>query len=90
MVTQALDDPKVIVDGYLHELRVYATRVFCLGAELEADEVEDRQRRLAELMAIGDALGLTKKELVTLVYRGVFEQRGRCGCPTCRARSAGV
>ena len=81
-----LVDSKVLMAEHQAVLREYARRVMVLGESLGVDEEHDKGRRMRELAAIGSSLRLTEKEIVALVYRGLFVSKRGCNCPTCRGR----
>ena len=89
MSTHLLSEPKVLMAQHLAVLRDYGQRVFSGGGMLAAEEEEDRLSRVAEFMAIGKSCRLTERELVALVYRGFFDRKLACECPTCRERAGG-
>ena len=90
MVTQLLAEPKALIGEHADVLRDYAWRVFCQGESLTAEEDKDRTERVREFLAIGKSFRLTYNEMVTLLYRGLFDERGRCGCIGCRSRQRQV
>jgi len=49
-------------------------------------EDEDRVERAREYWALGAAFGLTEREIVDLVFKGLFVAERGCECPTCRER----
>lgn len=72
--------------GHLEALRVYAKRVLIRGDALADAEQLDERARISQLVAIGHTFGLTDKEMVGLIFKGILRGPRRCGCPTCRAR----
>ena len=70
----------------LSALRDYASRVFLQDLPLGAPEEIERAGLVEEYRAIGGSFGITERELVVELYRGLLTGRGRCGCPTCRDR----
>ena len=44
---------------------------------------------MSELLAMGSCLSLTGHEMVALIFKDMFDERRRCGCPTCRNKSVG-
>ena len=88
MTASILKEAKVLVAEHVRVLRSYARRVLLQGESLTEVEDSDRQHRMDELLAIGGCLSLTGHELVALILKDIFDERRRCGCPTCRNRSA--
>ena len=86
MATDLSADLKNIMARNYETLAAYARRMILHGESLSQDEDEDRSVRLREFFGIGTSFECTKKDLVTLLFREVFEARRRCDCPTCRAR----
>ena len=82
----AATDPRELIAQHAEDLREYARRVLVLGERLSPQEEEDRAAKLKELLAIGSTFRLTERELVGLVFRGVFRRPKGCDCPTCRTR----
>ena len=87
MTTSTLKEAKVLVAEHVQVLTGYAHRVLVQGGSLSEVEDSERQQRMAELLAMGSCLSLTEKELVALIFKNMFDERRRCGCPTCRNRS---
>ena len=90
MVTQLLAEPKELIGEHVDTLRDYARRVLSQGETLTAQEDKDRAERVREFLALGKFFNLTYGEMVTLLYRGLFDERGRCGCGSCRSRQSQV
>ena len=88
MTTSTLRAARVLVAEHVQVLRGYARRVLLDGGSLSEIEDSERQQRMGELLAMGSCLKLTGNELVSLIFKDMFDERRRCGCPTCRKRSA--
>ena len=88
MTTLTARDPKSLVAEHLATIRGYAERVLTRRESLDASESADVDSRVAELFAIGSSFRLTEREMVVLLYRGLFPSpvTSRCGCPTCSRR----
>ena len=89
MTTLTASNPKELVAEHLAIIRGYAERALTGSASLDASEEADADSRMAELFAIGSSFKLTKREMVVLLYRGLFTSpaTSRCGCPTCNRRA---
>ncbi len=81
-------DPNELMAQHLAELKTYARRVLLHDEVLTQHEEDDRQKRLREVLAMGNALGLTEREVALRLYQEVFESRprARCWCLGCRGR----
>ena len=80
-------NPKELMSQHQAALRAYAKRVMVQGDGLTPAEDDDRARRMQEYMAIGRSLNVTHKEMVAVIFRGMFAVKRGCGCPTCRERA---
>lgn len=78
------DMRRTIMSQHLQVLRQYAQRLLLDGGHLTVEEQADKDIRMGEFMAIGSAFEMSKMEMVTLVYRGLFEPQDPCPCPKCR------
>lgn len=87
MTTLVAVPPRELMQEHLKVLREYAHQVLVGGEALESRTDKDCRRRMAEFLAIGATFHLTEKELVRLVYHGLFAAKPQCGCPSCRARA---
>ena len=81
-------DMSDVMSDHLDVLRQYATRVIKSGEALTEDEEVDRNTRFREYADIGGSFKLTESEMVGLVYRGLFANSVRCGCPQCNSRNS--
>ncbi len=86
MNTSLCADVQAAMDEHVASLKGYARRVLTEDAPLDPQEDADRISRVREFTAIGHSLGCTERELVTLVYKGLFSTRRTCDCPTCQSR----
>lgn len=81
-------DPRELMGEHAEALREYARRALVQGESLSPEEEEDKAARAREFMALGSTFKLTERELVGLVFRGLFREARRCNCWSCRARRA--
>ena len=86
MVGVVATNPKELFAEHLRVLRGYAKRVARQGEYLTGSEEQEVEERLREFFAVGGLLGLTNKEMVLLLYRGVWAEQRSCDCMTCTAR----
>ena len=89
MTTQLSANPKQIMANHLAALQHYARRVVVQGEILAPPDEDDITARMREYLTIGISLKCTEKELVRLVYKGLFEAKRGCDCPGCLARISG-
>jgi hypothetical protein len=75
-----------LLSQHLAQLKAYARRVLAKEEALDASEEDDQRTRMREVLAIGSSFKLTESEMVGLVFKGLFEARLHCKCPTCQAR----
>ena len=87
MSTLETTDPRALFDEHLSTLREHAGRIFLQETALSPAEEEDRESRMLELLAIGTSCGLTKREMVILLFGDVLNARARCDCTSCRGRT---
>lgn len=87
MTNLTLADPWKTMAQHQASLRHYAKRVLLRGKILPLQEDNEKIQRMREYLAIGCSFGLAPKELVAVLYRGLFVSRPRRGCPGCRVRS---
>ena len=80
-------NPQELMSQHQTALRAYAKRVMVRGDDLTPAEDDDRARRMQEYLAVGSSLNLTRKEMVAVIFRGMFAVKRGCGCPTCRERA---
>ena len=79
-------EPKVLFQRHLETLRECAQTIFKHSKVLSPREDDDRAEKVREYWALGASFGLTEKEIVELVYKGLFIVEPGCDCPTCRER----
>ena len=76
-------------DGPLHEhlekLREYAQKVIIDGDALSPEEEADREARFVLFAELGGSCRMTEREMVSLMFRGVFTPAPPCWCSKCRA-----
>ena len=89
MTTQLSEKPKQLMAKHLAALQDYARRVVVRGEILAPPDEDDIATRMWEYFSIGISFKCTKKELVRLVYKGLFEAKRGCDCPSCLARISG-
>jgi|ETNmetMinimDraft_2_1059921.scaffolds.fasta_scaffold113696_2 hypothetical protein len=80
--------PKKEMALHCAALREYAGRVVARGEELTPCESDDQAERMREFLAMGSSFRLTYKEIVRLIYDGLFSEKRGCDCPGCAARKA--
>ena len=88
MISPTLADPKEIMARQLSILREYACKTVLHGNSLAPDEEADRADHMREFLATGESFSLTEKEMVDLIYSGLFRNRRECGCHSCRCRAS--
>ena len=88
MTTIAVKRTEELLGEHVQVLRGYAQRVLQEGDALSEVEESDRERRMAQLLAMGSCLKFTESFMVTVIYQDIFKSPRRCGCPTCRNRTA--
>ncbi len=74
MTAAASTDATQLMAQHLSTLRTYATRVVLNGESLAAHEEEDRSSRMRESLGIAGSYRCTEREMVGLLYRGLFSQ----------------
>ncbi len=79
-------DAKRMMANNQEALIGYAWRVLLHGESLSEDEQADLDYRVMEFMAIGISYKCTKRELVMLLYRGLFQGERSCDCFSCKTR----
>ena len=67
------EKPMEVMAQHLSVLRAYARQVIVQDEPLILCERQDKSRRLREFVAIGASYKCTEKELVGLLYRGMFQ-----------------
>ena len=74
------------MEQILSALVAYARRAMVDEVPLTPLEESDKSLRMRMYLGMGASFQCTKKELVELLYRGVFESGRGCDCVTCLAR----
>ena len=77
------DVKKTILSQHLSALRSYLRKAFVDRDDLSRDENMDRQVRMREFLAIGKSFGLTDKQLVAHLFKGLFKNTQVCECAEC-------
>ena len=85
MASLAVRDPNQLMAQHQEALRKYTRRALKNGETLAYYEREDKALRLREFLAIGNTFGLSNKEMVVHLYRGLFDFKQGCDCPGCQA-----
>ena len=83
-------DTKGMMTKHQEALCEYARRVLLHGEFLCEDEQADLASQVQEFMAIGISYKCTKRELVMLLYKGLFQGKRGCDCPSCKTRTSPV
>jgi hypothetical protein len=88
MTTLTARDPKDLVAEHLAIIRGYVERMLTGRESLDASEDADADSRVSEFFAIGSSFKFTEREMVVLLFGGLFPppRTSRCGCPTCSRR----
>ena len=86
MTSLMATSPRELITLHREALVKYGTMALIKGEQLSALELEDHRKRMEEFLGLGSAFGLTEREMVAWMYRGVFAERKCCGCHSCRAR----
>ena len=86
MSSPTLADPKIELIHQIDTLRIYAKRMVMQGEILGPDDAADHKARMQDFLAIGEAYGLTQKEMVGLVLGPTSQNKPECGCHSCNAR----
>ena len=88
MTTLLSVDAKGMMAKHQEALIGYAWRVLLHGEALSEDEQADLDSRVMEFMAIGAFYKCTQKELVMLLYKGLFQGERSCDCFSCKTRTS--
>ena len=86
MSSPTLADPKLELIHQIDTLRGYAKTLVMQGEILGPDEAADHKARMQDFLAVGEAYGLTQREMVGLVLGQVSHNKPECGCHSCNAR----
>ncbi len=84
MTTLLSVDAKGMMAKHQETLIGYAWRVLLHGELLSEDEQADLDSHVMEFMAIGTSYKCTKRELVMLLYKGLFQGERGCDCFSCK------
>ncbi len=84
MTTLMSVNPWELVAQHREALVEYARRALVYGEFLDQSEADDLAIRMQEYMAVGTSFKCTKRELVMLLYRGLFRGKRGCDCFTCK------
>ena len=76
--------PKSVMAQHQEMLTEYARRVLLHAQFLGEAEAADLSFRMQEYMTAGSGFKCTEKELVTVLYKGLFQKKSGCDCVTCR------
>lgn len=83
LTTLREDVKKTILSQHLTALRSYLRKAFVDRGDLTREENMDRQIRMREFLAIGKSFGLTDKQLVAHLFKGLFKNTQVCECAEC-------
>ena len=75
---------KEVIANNVRLLRKYATRSVLQGCALKPEEEHQHMRAMAELREKFGGFGVTEKELIQLVLKGLISQDEPCGCDGCQ------
>ncbi len=78
-------NPEELLSDDLSALKSYAERIIVKGDALTDDEENDREFRFREFAEIGDSFNLSERDMVTMMFEGIFHQGPKCDCAECRA-----
>ena len=78
-------NPEELLSDNLLALKSYAERIIVRGDNLTDDEEIDKEFRFREFAEIGDSFNLSERDMVTMMFEGIFHQGQRCDCAECRA-----
>ena len=84
MATITSNDPNKLITEHLTALREFAMRAVVEGQELSEEERANKEDRFRQYAALGDSFRLTEREMVCLIFKGMFANGLRCLCPDCR------
>jgi hypothetical protein len=80
---------KNFIAQHLQALRHFASQVLVEETPLTENEDADCTLRMREFLAAATSLKLTQREMVGLLYQGLFGSGAKCDCPACRLRHNG-
>ncbi len=84
MGTAASRNPDDLIGQDLNILKEYAERVIVHGDVLFATEEDDRETRFRNFAEIGDSFSLTERDMVSMLFDGMFHKGPKCWCAECR------
>ena len=76
--------PRSVMAQHQETLTEYARQVLVHGRLLGEAEAADLSFRMREYMTVGIGFKCTEKELVTVLYKCLFQRKPGCDCVTCR------
>ena len=88
LTTQLSNELREAMEQNLAALIAYARRTMVDEEPLTPLEESEKSLRMKMYLGMGTSFRCTKKELVELLYRGLFESARGCDCATCLARKA--
>jgi hypothetical protein len=78
------DVRRTVLSQHIVTLKSYARKALVNAETLTPEEDKDRQIRIRELMSMGDSFGLTSRQMVAHLYKGLLKPPSMCKCPDCR------
>ena len=81
--------PQRVMAQHQEVLSSYARKALVRGQFLDDSEADDLALRMQEYLVVGASFKCTERELVTLLYRGLFQSKLGCDCFTCASRRNG-
>lgn len=85
MGTRAPHNQDDLMGRDLNILKEYAERVIVHGDVLTNSEEDDRKARFRNFAEIGDSFSLTERDMVSMLFEGLFHQGPKCWCAECRS-----
>lgn len=79
-------DPKQRFSDYLTFLRKCAEQVVVQGVPLTGLQEDERETKFRDFADLGDSMKLTERDMVVLMFEGLFHQGPKCRCAECRVR----
>ena len=77
MSTPSIVVPKEIMAQHQEVLSGYARKALVCGEFLDDSEADDLALRMQEYLIVGTSFKCTERELVALLYRGLFSKQAR-------------
>ena len=81
--------PQRVMAQHQEVLSGYAWKALACGEGLDDSEADDLALRMQEYLVVGASFNCTERELVSLLYRGLFQNKQGCDCFTCTSRRNG-